>query len=232
MLILAIDTALDACSAAVLDTDASNIVAQESQPMKRGHAEALMPLLARVMKASGVAFASLDRIAVTTGPGSFTGLRVGLSAARGIALAAGKPVVGLTTLTAYAAPIVTENGAHPIISAIDARHDHVYFQVVGGDGSSLIRPQVAPIGEALAASRFGAPHLVGNAASILAERWPADAPPPFRIDPQAAPDIAWVAWLGAAVSPEMAPARPYYLRAPDAKPPKDPLTNPSQFVAP
>ncbi len=232
MLILAIDTALDACSAAVLDTDASKIVAQESQPMKRGHAEALMPLIARVMKASGVAFASLDRIAVTTGPGSFTGLRVGLSAARGIALAAGKPVVGLTTLTAYAAPIVTENGAHPIISAIDARHDHVYFQVVGGDGSSLIRPQVAPIAEALAASKFGAPHLVGNAANILAERWPAEAPPPFRIDPQAAPDIAWVAWLGAAVSPEMAPARPYYLRAPDAKPPKDPLTSPSQFVAP
>jgi tRNA threonylcarbamoyladenosine biosynthesis protein TsaB len=232
MLILAIDTALDACSAAVLDTDASKIVAQESQPMKRGHAEALMPLIARVMKASSVAFASLDRIAVTTGPGSFTGLRVGLSAARGIALAAGKPVVGLTTLTAYAAPIVTENGPHPIISAIDARHDHVYFQVVGGDGSSLIRPQVAPIAEALAASKFGAPHLVGNAANILAERWPADAPPPFRIDPQAAPDIAWVAWLGAAVSPEMAPARPYYLRAPDAKPPKDLLPNPSQPTAP
>src|SRR5260370_35027608 len=170
MLLLAIDTALDACSAAVLDTDASKIVAQESQPMKRGHAEALMPLIARVMKASGVAFASLDRIAVTTGPGSFTGLRVGLSAARGIALAAGKPVVGLTTLTAYAAPIVTENGAHPIISAIDARHDHVYFQVVGGDGSSLIRPQVAPIAAALAASKFGAPQLVGDAARVPAER--------------------------------------------------------------
>ncbi len=232
MLILAIDTALDACSAAVLDTDASKIVAQESQPMKRGHAEALMPLIARVMKASGIAFASLDRIAVTTGPGSFTGLRVGLSAARGIALAAAKPVVGLTTLTAYAAPIVADNSAHPIISAIDARHDHVYFQVVGGDGSSLIRPQVAPITEALAASKFGAAHLVGNAANILAERWPAEAPPPFKIDVQPAPDIVWVAWLGAAVSPDMAPARPFYLRAPDAKPPKDPLTNPSQFIAP
>jgi tRNA threonylcarbamoyladenosine biosynthesis protein TsaB len=232
MLILAIDAALDACSAAVLDTDASKILAQESQPMKRGHAEALMPLIARVMKASTIAFASLDRIAVTTGPGSFTGLRVGLSAARGIALAAGKPVVGLTTLTAYAAPIVAENSEHPIISAIDARHDHVYFQVVSGDGSSLVRPLVAPITEALGASKFGAPHLVGNAANILAERWPADAPPPFRIDPQPAPDIAWVAWLGAAVSPDMAPARPFYLRAPDAKPPKDPLANPSQFVAP
>src|ERR1700686_4912301 len=228
MLILAIDTALDACAAGVLDTEAGKLVAQQSLAMKRGHAEALMPLIARVMKESGIAFTSLDRIAVTTGPGSFTGLRVGLSAARGIALAAGKPVVGLTTLTAYAAPIVTENGAHPIISAIDARHDHVYFQVVSGDGSSLIRAQVAPLAEALAASKFGAPHLVGNAAKILADRWPADAPPPFRIDAQAAPDIAWVAWLGAAVSPDTAPARPFYLRAPDAKLPKDPLQKASQ----
>jgi tRNA threonylcarbamoyladenosine biosynthesis protein TsaB len=223
MLILAIDTALDACAAAVLDTSASKIIAQESQPMKRGHAEALMPLLARVMKASGVAFAALDRITATTGPGSFTGLRVGLSAARGIALAAGKPVVGVTTLTAYAAPIVSEDRGHPVISAIDARHDHVYYQVLGGDGNSLVKPSVAPIAEALDASRFGSPFLVGNAAQILADRWPADAPPPFQIDRQPAPDITWVAWMGAAVDPERAPARPYYLRAPDAKPPKDPL---------
>ena len=130
MLILAIDTALDACAAGVLDTEAGRLIAQESQPMKRGHAEALMPLIARVMKRPAIAFAALDRIAVTTGPGSFTGLRVGLSAARGIALAADKPVVGVTTLTAYAAPIVSENGEHPVISAIDARHDQVYFQVV------------------------------------------------------------------------------------------------------
>jgi tRNA threonylcarbamoyladenosine biosynthesis protein TsaB len=228
MLILAIDTALDACAAAVLDTAANELIAQESQAMKRGHAEALMPLIARVMKASGIAFAALDRVAATTGPGSFTGLRVGLSAARGIALAAGKPVVGVTTLTAYAAPIVSENGEHPVLSAIDARHDHVYFQMVSGDGSSLIKPNVAPIAEALDAQRFGTPYLVGNAAKILAERWPADAPPPFKIDAQPAPDIAWVAWLGAAISPESAPAKPYYLRAPDAKPPKDPLANASQ----
>lgn len=231
MLILAIDTALDACAAAVLDTDASKLIAQESLPMKRGHAEALMPLIARVMKESGIGFAALDRIAVTTGPGSFTGLRVGLSAARGIALAAGKPVVGLTTLTAYAAPIVGQNAAQPVISAIDARHDHVYFQVVNGDGSSLVRPRVAPVEEALDASQFGAPYLVGNAAGILAERWPQDAPPPFKVDAQPAPDINWVAWLGAAVSPETAPARPYYLRAPDAKPPKDLLQKTSQPTA-
>jgi tRNA threonylcarbamoyladenosine biosynthesis protein TsaB len=232
MLILAIDTALDACAAAVLDTEAGRLIARESQPMKRGHAEALMPLIARVMDTSGVGFAALDRIAVTTGPGSFTGLRVGLSAARGIALAAGKPVVGLTTLTAYAAAAVSETGQHPIISAIDARHGHVYFQVVGGNGSSLIRPRVAPIEEALEAARFGAPILVGNAAGILGERWPADAPEPVQIDPQPAPDIAWVAWLGAAVAPDTAPARPYYLRAPDAKPQTDPLQKASQPQAP
>src|SRR6266704_754959 len=188
MLILAIDTALSACAAAVLATETSRVIAQESQAMKRGHAEALMPLIARVMKESGIAFASLDRVAVTSGPGSFTGLRVGLSAARGIALAVSKPVVGLTTLTAYAAPVVSQNGEQPVISAIDARHDQVYFQVVGGDGRALIEPRVAPIAEALGASRFGAPHLVGNAARILADRWPADSPPPFEVDAQPAPD--------------------------------------------
>jgi tRNA threonylcarbamoyladenosine biosynthesis protein TsaB len=228
MLILAIDTALDACAAGVLDTEAGKLIAQESQAMKRGHAEALMPLIARVIKESGIAFASLDRIAVTTGPGSFTGLRVGLSAARGIALAANKPVVGLTTLTAYAAPVVSQNAEQPVISAIDARHDHVYFQVVSGDGSSLILPRVAPIEEALGASQYGAPYLVGNAAKILSQRWPSHAPPPFKVDTQAAPEIAWVAWLGAAVSPNTAPARPFYLRAPDAKLPKDPLQKASQ----
>jgi tRNA threonylcarbamoyladenosine biosynthesis protein TsaB len=228
MLILAIDTALDACAAGVLDTEAGKLIGQESQAMKRGHAEALMPLIARVIEQSGIAFAALDRIAVTTGPGSFTGLRVGLSAARGIALAANKPVVGLTTLTAYAAPLVSENGEHPVISAIDARHDHVYLQAVSGDGSSLIQPHVASIEEALGAARFGAPYLVGNAAKILADRWPAHAPPPFTVDAQPAPDIAWVAWLGAAVSPNTAPARPFYLRAPDAKPAKDPLQKAAQ----
>ena len=221
MLILAIDTALDACAAAVLDTGTSQMIGRESLAMKRGHAEALMPLIARVMKDAGLPFAALDRIAVTAGPGSFTGLRVGLSAARGIALAAGKPVVGLTTLSAYAAPVVSESGEQPVISAIDARHDQVYFQAVSGDGSVLIPPQVAPVAEMLAAWRFGPPQLVGNAAQILADRWPADAAPPFRVDAQAAPDIAWVAWLGAAVSPSAAPARPFYLRAPDAKPASD-----------
>ncbi len=231
MLILAIDTALEACAAGVLDTAAGKLAAHESQTMARGHAEALMPLIARVMKDLGSGFDRLDRIAVTTGPGSFTGLRVGLSAARGIALAANKPAIGVTTLSAFAAPLVSESGEHPIISAIDARHDHVYFQVVGGNGSSLIRPRVAPLEEALAASRLGAPRLVGNAAKLLAERWPAHALPPVQIDRQAAPDITWVAWLGAAANPNTSPARPYYLRAPDAKPQAGGVARSSQAPA-
>ena len=231
MLILAIDTALDHCAAAILDTSSATMRAQETLPMKRGHAEALMPLIARVMRQSGIGFPDLDRIAVTTGPGSFTGLRVGLSAARGLALAAHKPVVGVTTLSAYAAPVVSEDRANPVISAIDARHDHVYYQAVSGSGEELAAPQIAAIDDVLALASLGAPHLVGNAASILAERWPGDKAAPVAVDTQAGPDIAWVAWLGAAAEPARAPARPFYLRAPDVKPPASMAPEPPQTVA-
>src|SRR6202049_2571874 len=103
MRILAIDTALEACAAGVIEMP-DRVLAQESLAMARGHAEALMPLLARVMDQAGIGFDALDRIAVTVGPGSFTGLRVGIAAARGIALATGKPAVGVSTLAALAAP--------------------------------------------------------------------------------------------------------------------------------
>jgi tRNA threonylcarbamoyladenosine biosynthesis protein TsaB len=219
MLVLAIDTALAACSAAVLDTEQATLLASEQLAMTRGQAEALMPLIERVMLAADIGFPALDRIAVTTGPGSFTGLRVGISAARGLALAAGKPSVGLTTLSAYAAPLVAKTSPHVVLSAIDARHDHVYFQLVGGDGSLLRPPAIAPIDDVIAtASEHGPLRVVGNAAQLLASRWPADAPQPLQVDARSAPDIAWVAWLGAAADPSKAPARPLYLRAPDARP--------------
>ncbi len=218
MIVLAIDTALDYCAAAVLDADARTMIAQETLEMKRGHAEALMPLIARVMKASGLRYLDLGRIAVTTGPGSFTGLRVGISAARGIGLAADKPVIGLTTLSAYVAPLVAEQKEQPIIAAIDARHDNIYFQVVAGNGAALMQPAVAPIEDTFVASRFGALRMVGNAARILADRWPRNVPPPAIVDPKPGPDISWVAWIGAATEPGAAPAKPFYLRAPDAKP--------------
>lgn len=218
MLVLAIDTALDHCAAAVLDTETKSVIAQETLAMKRGHAEALMPLISRVMNLSRIAFLDLDRIAVTTGPGSFTGLRVGISAARGIALAANKPIVGLTTLSAYVAPLVAERSELPIIAAIDARHDHVYLQVVAGNGTMLIRPAVVPVEETFRAARFGAVRIVGNAAHILADRWPSQMQAPSLVDAQPGPDIAWVAWVGAATDPATAPAKPFYLRPPDAKP--------------
>ena len=197
MRLLAIDTALGACSAAVLDTAGGAIVAHESLAMQRGHAEALMPLIKRVMGASRLDFADLDRIAVTTGPGSFTGLRVGIAAARGIGLAAGKPVVGLTTLAAYAAPFIAADDTLPVVAAIDARHDHVYLQVFGRGGRTLVAPRLASLREALRAAAGGAPRLVGTAAELLAEAWPAGERPPSAVEHRRAPDIDWVARLGA-----------------------------------
>ena len=132
-----------------------------------------MPLIARVMDRAGLEFAALDRIAVTTGPGSFTGLRVGIAAARGIALAAGKPAIGLSTLAAFAAPLVAADDTLPVVVAIDARHDHVYLQVFGPGGRTIVAPRLATLREALRAAATGAPRLVGTAAEMLAAAWPA-----------------------------------------------------------
>lgn len=219
MRVLAIDTALEACAAAVLDTERAGIIARETLPMQRGHAEALMPLIKRVVDHAGYAFAEIDRIAVTIGPGSFTGLRVGIAAARGIGLAAGKPVVGLSTLAAYATPLIAADDSLPVVAAIDARHDHVYLHVFGPGGRTLVGPRVAPLREAVrAAANSGAPRLVGTAANLLAANWPADERPPRKVDQRSAPEIDWVAQLGAAAPEGGAPPKPLYLRPPDAQP--------------
>ena len=202
------------------------VLARDHVVVGRGHAERLVPMIA-ALPGQGRA----DAILVDCGPGSFTGLRVGLSAARGIALASGKPAIGLTTLAAFAAPLIAEDDQTAVVAAIDARHDHVYLQVVTGHGEALLTPRVAPVEEALAASRLGAPLLVGNAADLLAERWPKDASPPVKVAAQAAPDIVWVAWLAAAVDPAVATPRPFYLRAPDAKPPADQLPRAAETQA-
>ena len=149
MRVLAIDTALEACSVGVFDTARAEARVHESLPMQRGHAEALMPLIARVLDRARLDFSALDRIAVTIGPGSFTGLRVGIAAARGIALAAGKPAIGLSTLAAFAAPFIAADDTLPVVVAIDARHDHVYLQVFGPGGRTVVAPRVVPLREAL-----------------------------------------------------------------------------------
>ena len=217
MRVLAIDTALEVCAAAVLDTE-SGLLARESLPMVRGHAEALMPLVARVMSQSRLEFNDLDRIAVTVGPGSFTGLRVGVAAARGFALAAGKPAVGLTTLAAFAAPHVAANDEIPLISVIDARNDQVYMQLFGPGGRTIIQPRIATVRDAVRAASAGPARVIGTGAGLVAAAWPAGDPPPPLVDAARAPLIEWVAHLGAAAMQTHTLPKPLYLRAPDAQP--------------
>ena len=218
MRVLAIDTALGACSAAILDTEYGGVVASESRPMVRGHAEALMPLLRWVMNEAGLGFPDIDRIAVTTGPGSFTGLRVGIAAARGIALAAGKPAVGLSTLSAYAAPLMAADEKLPVVAAIDARHNHVYLQVFSPGARTSTAPRLAPLREAAQAAAATRSCIVGSAAHLVAGAMSASDAAPAAVDGRAAPDIAWVARMGAVVPEDQSPLKPQYLRAPDAQP--------------
>jgi tRNA threonylcarbamoyladenosine biosynthesis protein TsaB len=217
MRVLAIDTALDACAAAVLDTQQRDLLAGETQAMARGHAEALMPLIARVMEAARIDFFELDRIAVTVGPGSFTGVRVGVAAARGLALASGKPAVGLSTLAAFTAPHVAAGFAGTVVAVVDARHGQVYLQAFGPGGRALAPPRLAAVREAIEAVRAGAAMIAGSGADMVAAQWPPGLPPP-AVDARGAPDIGWVARLGAAAEPGRALPKPLYLRRPDARP--------------
>src|SRR5271156_4605372 len=218
MRVLAIDTALAACSAAVLDTANGGILASESLAMIRGHAEALMPLVERVVKATGFPFREFDRVVVTTGPGSFTGLRVGIAAARGLGLAADIPVVGVSTLSAYAAPYLGADEISPVVAAIDARHQHVYLQVFGPGGRTLVAARLAPLAEAVRAASETSTRIVGSAAQAVAAALAETAPMPATVDARGAPDITRVAQIGAMAPEGSAPPKPQYLRAPDAQP--------------
>jgi tRNA threonylcarbamoyl adenosine modification protein YeaZ len=137
--ILAIDTALDACSVCIASDATDDLLAHESMILGRGHAEALLPMIERVVSRVTGGFEALDRVAVTVGPGSYTGLRVGLSAARAIGLATGIPVVGVTTLSALLAPLLALNGEGLIAAAIDARHGAVYLQAMSMTGRCSLR---------------------------------------------------------------------------------------------
>ncbi len=216
---LAIDTALGACSVAVYEAASGETLAVQSIEMDRGHAEAIVPMIERVVHHAGVDFADLDRIVTTVGPGSFTGLRVGISAARGIGLACEKPVVGVSTLDVLAAPYVTETETVPIVTAIDARHGNLYLQMLGAGGRKLISPRVMSLTEAMRSVAIGLVRLIGTGANLIAEQWPTPSlPAPLLVDARGGPDIVWVARLGAAADPAASPPRPLYLRAPDARP--------------
>jgi tRNA threonylcarbamoyladenosine biosynthesis protein TsaB len=213
MLVLAIDTALDACSTIIVD-DARGVLAGETLPMARGHAEALMPQIARVMAEAKLAFSALDRIAVTVGPGSFTGLRVGVSAARGIALAANKPAVGVSTLQAIATPLTISDESIPVVVVIDARNDQAYTQAFGGKGGgALNEARIALLRDAFDGLPDGPVRVVGSAAQKLAALGLRET----FVERGTAPEPYWVAALGASASIDT-PPKPLYLHAPHVKP--------------
>ncbi|GAC1335440.1 MAG: tRNA (adenosine(37)-N6)-threonylcarbamoyltransferase complex dimerization subunit type 1 TsaB [Beijerinckiaceae bacterium] len=218
MRILAIDTALPACSACVLDSDAADPISSETILMARGHAEALLPLIERVVAHAGGGFAALERVAVTVGPGSFTGIRVGLSAARAIGVARRIPVAGVSTLAALAAPLILDGDDGVVVAAIDALHGNVYATAYGPGGRTILAPRFSPVRDTVRALGSGPLRITGSGAAMLAiEAWSMGLQADVTGE-RIAPDIAYVARLGLAADPESAPPRPLYLKAPDAKP--------------
>lgn len=218
MRILAIDTALGACSACVLDTSDPAPLAIEQTAMERGHAEALMPMIERVMAKVEGGFSSLDRVAVTIGPGSYTGLRVGISAARAIALAAGIPAIGISTLAASAAPFIGREGGRVVAAAVDAKHGQVWFQAMNAQGKQLVSVRQVNHRDAARAIGAGPVSLVGSAALAVANEAWAIGLDALVVDDAKAPDVTWVARLGMIADPESAPPRPLYLKPPETTP--------------
>jgi tRNA threonylcarbamoyl adenosine modification protein YeaZ len=216
--VLAIDTALGACSACIVQAGETLPLAAETIPMERGHAEALMPLLDRLSAQVDGGFEGLDRVAVTVGPGSYTGLRVGISAARGIGLAAGIPVVGVSTLSAFLAPLMVSDRRGLYTAAIDAKHGHIYIQAVAPGGRIIVQPGLMTYREAIRLLGSGPLLVAGSAAPMLAAEARIQGVEAHLGDMSAFPDIGWVARLGALADPAQALPKPLYLRDPDAKP--------------
>jgi len=104
------------------------------------------------------------------------------------------------------------------VAAIDARHDHVYLQVFGPGGRTVVPPRIAPLKEALRAAMSAPARIVGSGAELIAALWPRLESPPLLVEQLAAPDIGWIARLGAAAAEGHGPPKPLYLRAPDAQP--------------
>ena len=151
MNILAFDTCFGAVSAAVRWRSAEGewLLREAYEARTTGHAERLFPMITEIMEDAGLAFSSIDRIGVTLGPGTFTGVRVGIAAARAFALALDRPVVGITSLAvmAHRADLLIgrERAGRPLAVAVDARRDMIYFQIfpnhtIGAHDALLVTP--------------------------------------------------------------------------------------------
>ena len=215
MRVLVVDTALDACTAAVFEDGRS--LAERSEAMARGHQERI-GVLVRDAAAGAGGFDGIDRIGVTVGPGSFTGLRVGLSFAQGLGAALDRPVIGLSTLDGLAVSIKPTG---LVAAVIDARRGQVYARLFR-DGRPLGGSEALSL-EAAADRIFHAaagapPILVGSGGPVLTETFPErlGAAVLARL-PAPAPEA--LAYMTAVVDPAAHPPRPLYLRAPDATPP-------------
>jgi tRNA threonylcarbamoyladenosine biosynthesis protein TsaB len=209
--LLAVDTALGACSVALLEDDRP--IAHIFEPMERGHAERLAPMVDEAMKQACVEFAALNRLAVTVGPGTFTGQRVGLAFMRGLRLALHIPLTGVTTLEAMAMAAMADTGSPKAAAIHDARRAEAYLLL--RDGETVVQPPVVlPFADAVACiAAFGVCALAGTGAASAHEKLGHD----FVLSSIRQPDALWVALLAQKYPPTAQAPGPLYLRAPDAK---------------
>lgn len=222
MLILALDSSGAACSAAV--ANGSDLLSLHRRAAAIGQAELLLPLVEATLAEAGVGYAGLDRVAVTVGPGSFTGIRVGLAAATGIAFAADKPLVGVTAFraVAWAVPAsAAPTPGRPLLVALDSRRDELFVQWFAGFGAAAteVGPPAAVLPSAIAETAAGrVPLVTGDAAERAAAGLVAAGVAAQCVAGSAGPDAAAVAGLAAAGVGLVAPV-PLYLRAPDVSHP-------------
>ena len=208
---LAADTALGGCSVALLQD--GEIRAHIFEAMDRGHAERLAPMVEEAMTQAGVAFAELDRLAVTTGPGTFTGQRVGLAFMRGLRLALQRPLTGVTTLETIAAAAMEQTAQAKAAVIHDARREEAYLLLQDG-AQTVQQPVVMPFSDAVERIRaFGSCALAGTGAQAARESL-GDG---FMLSTIRQPDALWVARLALRQPASQDAPAPLYLRAPDAK---------------
>jgi tRNA threonylcarbamoyladenosine biosynthesis protein TsaB len=220
--ILGIDTSAAACAAAVWRD--GRIAAAERAAMARGHAEALMPMVERVLAAAGIGYRDLAAVAVTDGPGAFTGLRIGLAAARGMALAAGIPAIGISAFAAIAGGIsAAARAGRAVAVAIDTKRGDVYLQCFDERLAPLAEGRVAAVAEIAALLPAGALYAAGDGVALVRQAVAGSARDVVFDREPGPPGAGVVAALGAARLAEargapLPPPEPRYLRAPEATP--------------